>query len=499
MNIKRYPGIASLLDKSKLILGVIFVLCLIIVLLAGVLMSHEYKPVEYWHTAELTEEFTHRKAKKMAGFAGYLQLEDRLFVELDELIYAHSETGPEHAFDRYSSGSLADPRRFDINWNRTFEHRHENPRAGVVLLHGMSDSPYAMRSLGKALHEKGYWVIGMRLPGHGTVPSGLRHIKHKDMTAAVRMAMAYLESRLSGKPAHMIGYSNGAALAIEFTLDALADRASPVPDSLVLISPAIGVGSAAAAARFFDNLSIIPGLDGLSYTTVRPEFDPFKYNSFATNAADVVHKITGSVSRRILQRKNTKPDVVLPPVLMFKSTVDATVSTDAVIDNLLIHLHRDRHELVLFDINRHVAITSRMMVKDPAPFTNRVLNKGNLPFSVTLVANENEQTTEVVSRYYAPQSLEPSIVRKLDAAWPSGVISLSHVALPFPPDDRVYGQQPPDTGEFIFLGPMAIQGERGLLRIPSDLVTRLRYNPFYDYLESRTIDWLDNAGEVTRR
>jgi hypothetical protein len=35
-----------------------------------------------------------------------------------------------------------------------------------------------------------------------------------------------------------------------------------------------------------------------------------------------------------------------------------------------------------------------------------------------------------------------------------------------------------------------IQGERGLLKIPSDRMIRVRYNPFYDYLEQRTIDWL---------
>ena len=42
---------------------------------------------------------------------------------------------------------------------------------------------------------------------------------------------------------------------------------------------------------------------------------------------------------------------------------------------------------------------------------------------------------------------------------------------------------------------MAIQGERGLLTIPSDWMFRLRYNPFYDYLEKRTLDWVDNANK----
>ena len=40
---------------------------------------------------------------------------------------------------------------------------------------------------------------------------------------------------------------------------------------------------------------------------------------------------------------------------------------------------------------------------------------------------------------------------------------------------------------------MAIQGERGLLQIPADWLLRLRYNPFYDFLESHAIQWIDNA------
>jgi hypothetical protein len=41
---------------------------------------------------------------------------------------------------------------------------------------------------------------------------------------------------------------------------------------------------------------------------------------------------------------------------------------------------------------------------------------------------------------------------------------------------------------------MAIQGERGLIKIPTDWMIRLRYNPFYDYLESRMLEWVDKAG-----
>ena len=74
--------------------------------------------------------------------------------------------------------------------------------------------------------------------------------------------------------------------------------------------------------------------------------------------------------------------------------------------------------------------------------------------------------------------------------WPRGVISLSHVALPFSPQDPLYGQYPPENEDQLNLGQIPLQGERGLLKFSSDWLLRLRYNPFYSYLERRTLDWL---------
>jgi hypothetical protein len=71
------------------------------------------------------------------------------------------------------------------------------------------------------------------------------------------------------------------------------------------------------------------------------------------------------------------------------------------------------------------------------------------------------------------------------------------VALPIPPDDPLYGQRPPGNQDVLFLGQMAVQGERGTLRLSSDWLLRLRHNPFYDYLDRRALAWIDSAGDVT--
>lgn len=452
-------------------------------------------PLKLWHTETLTEEFTADMVDDEVGsLDDYLALEGRLFEQLDAQVYAKTPTGPAHALERYSPGSAADPKRRQPNWNRTFEFPAEGPIGGVLLLHGMSDSPYTMRALGEALHQHGYWVVGLRSPGHGTAPSGLRHVTWQDMAAAVRLAMEHLASRLGSKPIHIIGYSTGASLALHQALEAVGQANAAMPASLVLISPAIRVHPAGALARFKNTMAALPGLGGLAYLSLMEEFDPYKYNSFATNAGAQVHAVTRNVDRRVraLAGDETSAEK-FPPILVFKSAVDSTVTTEAVVDNLLNRLPAGRNELVLFDINRIAAVTSTLLVADPAPLTDRLRADETLPFAVTFVTNENPTSANVVARRKGPFSAEKLDVEPLGLAWPRGVVSLSHVALPFPPDDPLYGQGPPENDDLVFLGDMAFRGERGVLRLPADWLLRQRYNPFYPYLQVRVLQWLADA------
>ena len=420
------------------------------------------------------------------------QLEEKLFAQLDEQIYAHSETGPDFVFARYSRGSAADPQRWQPNWNRSFELPTKTPAGGVLLLHGMSDSPYSLRALGETLNQRNYWVVGLRLPGHGTVPSGLKSIRWEDMAATVQLGMEHLASQVARDSIHIVGYSTGAPLAIDYTLKALEGTTEPAPASLVLISPAIGISPTAALAKWMGRLALLPGLEKFAWTSILPEFDPFKYNSFAVNAGDQVHRLTRSVAREVEARAAAGAIKNFPPTLVFLSTVDATVSADAVIDNLLEHLAPGRHELVLFDLNRRGARTT-VIISDPGPLTARLMADPSLPFRLTLITNENTKSLRLVSRRKEPFSTAAS-TEPLNFAWTRGMISLSHIALPFPPDDPLYGLPLPEKSDTIFLGQMAIQGERGLLKFPADWLLRLRHNPFYDFLENRALKWLDNAG-----
>jgi hypothetical protein len=268
-----------------------------------------------------------------------------------------------------------------------------------------------------------------------------------------------------------------------------------VPASLVLISPAIGVHPAAALASWKRRLAALPGLGRLAWLTIEPEFDPYKYNSFTTRAGEQAHRLTTSVARRLESRARAGALGGFPPTLVFKSNADATVTNEAVVGRLLGRLDANRNELVIFDVNR-LAAKSVLRVYDPRALATSVVGDPRLPFTVTLVTNENADSAAVEARHQPPYSGQVSSTEPLGLSWPSSVISLSHVALPFPPDDPLYGRRPPDNTDALFLGEMAIQGERGMFALSSDWLLRLRYNPFYGYLERTAIDWVRTHGRA---
>lgn len=65
--------------------------------------------------------------------------------------------------------------------------------------------------------------------------------------------------------------------------------------------------------------------------------------------------------------------------------------------------------------------------------------------------------------------------------------SLAHFALPFPPVDVFYGGRQIGENPGLHLGAIALRGERGVLRIGAAAMLRLRWNPFYPYVEARVL------------
>ncbi|MFW2440093.1 MAG: alpha/beta hydrolase [Arenicellales bacterium] len=440
-----------------------------------------------WHTVHLKQEFTTKKLPEINSFSDYLSLENKLFDELQDKIYRKKTNRQQFQLIRYDSGSLADPTTYDTNWNRSFELKQDEARAGILLLHGLSDSPYSLRAMANTLHKQGYYVLGLRMPGHGTIPSSLVESKWQDMAAAVKIAAIHLSNQITqSSEFHIIGYSMGAAQAVNYSLDALQDTSLPRAKSLILISPAIGVSSAAALAIWQSRLSAIPGLGKLAWNSIGPEYDPYKYTSFAVNAGDLMYRLTIAIGDKLKSLENQKILAEFPSTLVFLSAVDATVSTSAVVRSLLSKLRNKGNELVIFDINRNNNVIP-FLDQDPEVGIKILMNEQDLNFAVSLLTNESADSLIIhesnINRGNARDT------RKLGLSWPGHVYSLSHIALPFSANDSLYGSHP-EVNDSLHIGLMASRGERRILSIPAGDMLRLRYNPFYSYLEQRTVSFL---------
>lgn len=322
-----------------------------IALMAGGIILLNLQPdLSVWHTAELNNEFTTASAVK--NFKEYLTLEERLFAQLDEKVYAQIRPEEEHAINRYNRGSLSDPGRWLIDWNRSFEMTGARPVAGVLLLHGLSDSPYSLRRLGKRLSESGAHVLGLRIPGPGTAPSGLVGVRWEDMAAAVVLSMQHLRETLGDLPLYMVGYSNGGVLAVQYILSRLENTAYPGVSGVVLISPEIGIAKVAAFAVWQGRIGRLLGMPKLAWNSVLLEYDPYKYNSFAVNAGDQAYRLTSEIQAQITRHIKSGLLLNLPPIMAFQSAVDATVRPQVLIEGLFNRLPPGGHELIMFDLNR---------------------------------------------------------------------------------------------------------------------------------------------------
>ena len=134
-----------------------------------------------------------------------LKIEDALAEELARKIDAESR--PDSLLDRYSADSLTNPKKFDGDWNRSYELAAASPHGVAVMLHGLTDSPYSMLPTAQSAVGAGYNVIVPRMPGHGFAVGGMLQARWEDWTATTRIAVRRaMEIRQPGQPLLMVGY-----------------------------------------------------------------------------------------------------------------------------------------------------------------------------------------------------------------------------------------------------------------------------------------------------
>jgi len=422
-------------------------------------------------------------------WAGYLAAEARAFDTAWREVSARLTPDQRIPANRYFDGSPVNPVRFARDWNRSFVLEPAGTPAGAaVLIHGMTDAPFSMRHLAETYREQGWLAIAPRMPGHGVLPSGLTRVEWEDWLAATRLAVREARRRLGpDRPIHLVGYSNGGALSVKYALDAIEDPRLPRPDRLVLVSPMIGVTAFARFAGIAGLPALLPAFDRAAWLDVVPEFNPFKFNSFPVNAARQSHLLTAAVQEQTRRLANADQLDRLAPVLTFQSVVDSTVSTSAIVGALYAHLPENGSELVLFDLNRN-APTGPLVAPRVETALERLVPPGPRRYRVTLVTNADPGTATAVARTM-PAGMTEIAVTPLDLDWPRELFSLSHIALPFPLSDGLYGLRPDPADALGFnLGALAPRGETGLLVVGVESLMRVSSNPFFPWMRARMVE-----------
>jgi len=185
----------------------------------------------------------------------------------------------------------------------------------VLLLHGFTGTPGHMRPLGETLHQHGFTVQTVTLPGHGTRPEDMKKITAQDYIAFTRsavMALRRVHPRVSAA-----GLSMGALLA-------LIAAGDPGLNSVISLSAPLRAPSA-----FMPVAGLLSPFMPIMKWRARPqeeetpamkEYD-YGYTGFPPHAAAELYRVI-RYARHILP-------LIHCPVLVIQSKADKTISPDS--------------------------------------------------------------------------------------------------------------------------------------------------------------------------
>jgi len=316
-------------------------------------------------------------------------------------------------------------------------------RRGILLTHGLTDSPYFMRHLAEFFRENGFRVMAILLPGHGTQPGDLLDVAWPEWAKAV----AYGADRLAEEAdeVYLAGFSTGGTLSIYQSLRDNRVR------GLFLFSPALEITRRAAWANLHRLYSWL--MPSAKWVGIRPDRSFYKYESLPKNAVAQTHALTKKLDS-LLQ----KHEVILP-VFAVASQDDTTANTPATIE-FMAHAHHPSSRLVLY-----------------------TTDTGKLPPGISA------EKLELVNSALPEQK----------------ILSSAHTAIVLPPDDPHYGAAgdysncihyyPDDMEKYaacINNSGDIFQGEITEANLKTGTLRRLMYNPNFAALKTSMKRFIDN-------
>lgn len=471
---------------KKLLTPILYLITtVIIIIFIRAFDSRSMPNLHPWHTTKVDKELL--ISTEYHDIDTYLKDEDAYVRKM----FAKMTDSALRKNNRFNPKSNAYPFSNTDNFNASFIYDPgvKNTKGVILLLHGLSDSPFHMRDLGMVFKNKGFYVLGLRLPGHGTLPSGLLNVTTQHWETATIWGASQVHKIAQERknvPFYMGGFSTGGALILNYTFKSLSNSDFYTPEKLFLFSPAIGVSKMAKFSAWHKCLSWMSYFNKYSWLDILPEYDPTKYNSFTKNAGRQIYLLT-------LENKDLVNKIVannlqheLPPIIAFQSLVDATVLPEDLIE-MYQKIGTQKDELFVFDVNRgYVDFMSKEVLQiDPK---NIVFNQANKP-QLHMLINTME-VDSVVGQNASGVYKKGSNTTLIDIypdnhiAWPSEFFAMSHVSVPIAPSNAIYGKSSR-------LGKISIHGEKDVLFVSSDDLMRIRFNPFFDLMKIEINDFIE--------
>lgn len=268
-----------------------------------------------------------------------------------------------------------------------FELQQSNNQKAVLLIHGLTDSPFTYHDLAAFYYKQGYTVRTLLLPGHGTAADALSSISAKKWQQATQYAIKQtvedFDQVLLG------GYSTGTALIIDYIT---SKPVNPKLSGVMLFSPASEPHNKNGwLAKWIDYIPFIDWIDEDA------DIDFAKYESFPFNAAAAADEAMAAVSQASIQKRT------IPNLAIFSafSEADTTIDNQATLQ-LLNTLHDPK--------------------KRPANKLDRLIfygNKAAIP-------------TDFAKGYIV---INPQCNKELC----KNIFNISHIAIPNAPDNPHYG------------------------------------------------------------
>ncbi|MDD9178402.1 alpha/beta fold hydrolase [Aliivibrio sp. A6] len=195
----------------------------------------------------------------------------------------------------------------ELSVNLPFEIKPNKPNGkGVLLVHGLGDSPFSFIDVAQHLADQGYLVRSILLPGHGSKVADLMLPSLEDWQNVVHHHTQLLKAQTD--KVWLGGYSTGANLV---TSEALKDDNIA---GLLLFSPAFKPGS--STVKFAKIASYF-----VTWADQDPETNPIRYNSLPMHGAAVYYDTVKVVQQDLKGKKYTKP------VFMITSEGDHVIDT----------------------------------------------------------------------------------------------------------------------------------------------------------------------------